>query len=211
MVLRSDESVGFDEQQTAARWRCAGAAFRQICQTRIRFRGAAFSIVLFAPILLITSIAIKLESPGPIVVRETQFGYGKRTIRVYKFRCVAHRAETQPLLQRLTRVGRMLHHTGIGELPQLFSVLSGDLSIVGPRPYVSQLELAECPDTPLLNSIKPGMIDWACSYRVPDSGTACQRRSILCCEPVSLSGHHVHLHGSIRRKICEAPIQENRA
>ena len=55
----------------------------------------------------------------------------------------------------------MLHHTGIGELPQLFSVLSGGLSIVGPRPYVSQLELAECPDATLLNSIKPGMIDWA--------------------------------------------------
>ena len=161
MALGSGESVDLDEQRAAPHAVALVLRLSRYAKRAFDVVGAAFSIVLFAPILVLTSIAIKLDSAGPILVRETQFGYGKRTVQVYKFRCVGHRAETQPVAQRLTRVGRMLHHTGIGELPQLFSVLSGGLSIVGPRPFVSQLELAECPDTTLLNSIKPGMIDRA--------------------------------------------------
>ena len=160
MVSHSDELVGFDDEQTAAGGALSVGSGRY-ARRLFDFVAAAFSILLFAPILLITSIAIKLESPGPIVVRETRFGYGKRTIRVYRFR-VAPRADTQPFHPRLTRVGRMLHQTGIAELPELFSVLFGDMSIVGPRPYLDHRDLSQCPDTPLLNNIKPGMIDWAC-------------------------------------------------
>jgi lipopolysaccharide/colanic/teichoic acid biosynthesis glycosyltransferase len=160
MVSRGEESVGFDEQ-TASDGVVLMLGFHRYAKRAFDIAMAVSGIVLFSPILLITSLAIKLESAGPILVRETLFGYGKRIVRVHRFRFVAHGAETQAVTPRLTRVGRTLQQTGIGELPELFSVLAGDMSIVGPRPFVSQLDLSECPDTPLLNSIKPGMVDWA--------------------------------------------------
>ena len=109
----------------------------------------------------VTSIAIKLDSPGPILIRQTLFGYGRRAVRVYRFRFATHCLETQSITPRLTRVGRIMHQTGIGELPQLFSVLFGQMSIVGPRPYVNEQDLSDFPQATLLNSIKPGIIDWA--------------------------------------------------
>ena len=122
---------------------------------------ATLKIVLFAPILLITSIAIKLDSPGPILIRETLFGYRKRAIRVHRFRFVTHCAETRPIAPRLTRVGRTLRQTGIGELPRLFSVLLGDMSIIGPPPFLNQQDFSEFPPASLLENVKPGMIDCA--------------------------------------------------
>ena len=122
---------------------------------------ATLGIALFAPIFLITSIAIKLDSPGPILIRQTLFGYGRRAVRVRRFRFATHCLETQSITPRLTRVGRIMHQTGIGELPELFSVLFGEMSIVGPRPYVNEQDLSDFPQATLLSGIKPGIIDWA--------------------------------------------------
>jgi lipopolysaccharide/colanic/teichoic acid biosynthesis glycosyltransferase len=83
-------------------------------------------LTLFAPILLIISIAVKLGSRGPIFVRETKYRYD-RAIKVLKFRVVAR---TNP---RVTQVGQILNQTGIDELPQLFDVLRGEMSILGRR------------------------------------------------------------------------------
>ena len=81
---------------------------------------ATFGVALFAPILLVTAIAIKLDSPGPILVRETLFGYGRRPVRLHKFRFATHSPETQLITAPLIRIGRIMGRTGIGELPQLF-------------------------------------------------------------------------------------------
>jgi lipopolysaccharide/colanic/teichoic acid biosynthesis glycosyltransferase len=109
---------------------------------------AATGAILLAPIFLITAIAIKLDSDGPIFVRESKFGYGNRRIQLFKFRLMGS-CETP---QHLTRVGQFLSETGIDELPRLFSVLRGELSIIGPPPSRSA--------NPLLNKVKPGMIQW---------------------------------------------------
>jgi lipopolysaccharide/colanic/teichoic acid biosynthesis glycosyltransferase len=101
---------------------------------------AATSVTLLAPIFLITAIAIKLDSNGPIFVREPMFGHGNQRIKLFKFRFVS------------TRIGQALSETGIHELPQLFNVLRGELSIVGPPP-------SPC-FNPLLNKVKPGVIQW---------------------------------------------------
>jgi exopolysaccharide biosynthesis polyprenyl glycosylphosphotransferase len=108
-------------------------------------------IILFAPILLITSVLIKLTSPGPVFFVQKRVGLNKRLISVYKFRTMVLNAEQKqaelehlnevggPVFKikndpRITRIGKFLRKTSIDELPQLLNVLKGDMSLVGPRP-----------------------------------------------------------------------------
>jgi lipopolysaccharide/colanic/teichoic acid biosynthesis glycosyltransferase len=99
-------------------------------------------IVLLTPVLLLTAIAIKLDSPGPILFRQRRMGRGNRLFDVYKFRSMrAERTDHDGARSasrnddRITRVGRIIRATSIDELPQLFNVLEGDMSLVGPRPH----------------------------------------------------------------------------
>jgi lipopolysaccharide/colanic/teichoic acid biosynthesis glycosyltransferase len=90
------------------------------------FAVAAIILILLSPTFLITAIAIKLDSPGPIFHREPQFGRNNHGIQVFKFRV---ETDLEYGCQRPTRIGQMLSETGINELPQLFSVLRGEMSI----------------------------------------------------------------------------------
>jgi lipopolysaccharide/colanic/teichoic acid biosynthesis glycosyltransferase len=110
---------------------------------------AVTGVLLLAPILLVTAIAIKLDSDGPILIREPKFGHGNRKIQLFKFRLMSARRDGR---ERLTRIGQILSETGIDEVPQLFNVLRGELSIVGPPP-------SPC-FNPLLSKVKPGVIQW---------------------------------------------------
>ena len=112
---------------------------------------AACALLLLAPILLITAIGIKLTSPGPVFFLQERIGMSKRRFKIYKFRTMIPDAEklmsalekdneaTGPVFKmkndpRVTRFGRALRKSSIDELPQLFNVLRGDMSLVGPRP-----------------------------------------------------------------------------
>lgn len=100
------------------------------------------AIIAFSPILLATAIAIKLSSPGPILFRQRRMGRGNRLFNVYKFRSMrvdasdhnGSRSATRDD-DRITAVGRFIRKTSVDELPQLFNVLEGDMSLVGPRPH----------------------------------------------------------------------------
>jgi lipopolysaccharide/colanic/teichoic acid biosynthesis glycosyltransferase len=92
---------------------------------------AIAGIVLFSPLLLITSVAIKLDSRGPVLIRQTLYGQKSGPIKAFKFRFVTACAENDPASYRLTRVGRMLCQSGIDALPGLFNVLRGEMSIIG--------------------------------------------------------------------------------
>ncbi len=93
---------------------------------------AAMGVKLFSPILLITSIAIKLESRGPIFVRQSEFGYNNRVVKVLTFRLGRDGNSNNTV--HLTWVGLVLSQTGIDELPKLFNVLCGEMSIVSLLP-----------------------------------------------------------------------------
>ena len=94
---------------------------------------ASIGLILFAPIFLLVSLAISIDSPGPIFIREALPGCNNKPIRVFKFR-VAFAAGNR-INPRMTRVGQILTLTGIDELPQLINVLRGEISIVGRRNF----------------------------------------------------------------------------
>jgi lipopolysaccharide/colanic/teichoic acid biosynthesis glycosyltransferase len=109
--------------------------------------GAA--LVALAPFLATCALLIKLESPGPAIFRQTRWGQGGRLITVYKFRSMfSDKGDSSGVQQtvagdaRITRVGAFLRKTSIDELPQLFNVLKGDMSLVGPRCHAVGMKAA---------------------------------------------------------------------
>lgn len=99
---------------------------------------ATLGLLIAAPIMLVIALAVRLNSPGPILFRQERVGMGGRLFPIYKFRTMAvtrdSESEWSARSDRVTRVGRILRDSGLDELPQLFNVLKGDLTLVGPRP-----------------------------------------------------------------------------
>lgn len=103
---------------------------------------ASLAVVFLLPVFVIVAIAIKWESPGPVFFRQLRYGRNCRPFRIWKFRsmkidmCDASGVrQTQANDPRLTRLGKFLRRSNIDELPQLFNVIRGEMSIVGPRPH----------------------------------------------------------------------------
>jgi Undecaprenyl-phosphate glucose phosphotransferase len=131
---------------------------------------AGIGLVLLSPLFLFVSIAIKLDSPGPIFFRQTRHGYNNDPIRVFKFRSMTATEDGGAFRQakendpRVTRLGRLLRRTNIDELPQLLNVLTGEMSIVGPRPHpVALNQIFEQQISPFSrrHNVKPGITGWA--------------------------------------------------
>lgn len=124
-------------------------------------------LVTITPILLIIAIAIKIDSPGPVFFQQKRMGWNGKTFFIWKFRSmVAHESEDGIIKQavkcdpRVTRIGAFLRKTSLDELPQLFNVLLGDMSLVGPRPHAIQHDLEyskRISDYFARHNIKPGM------------------------------------------------------
>jgi sugar transferase (PEP-CTERM system associated) len=128
-------------------------------------------LLLASPIMLLTAIAIKLDSRGPLIYRQERVGLGGRPFMCLKFRSMRVDAEKDGVARwatkndsRVTRVGAFIRKCRIDELPQLISVLRGEMSLVGPRPerpsFVQQLQ-AEIPFYDIRHSVKPGVTGWA--------------------------------------------------
>jgi len=106
---------------------------------------SASGIVLLSPFLILAAIAVRFTSPGPVLFKQRRIGKDFRPFEIYKFRTMVRDAPSKGAQitmgedPRITRVGRLLRKTKIDEFPQLFNVLKGDMSLVGPRPEVPAL------------------------------------------------------------------------
>jgi exopolysaccharide biosynthesis polyprenyl glycosylphosphotransferase len=126
-------------------------------------------LMIVSPIILLTALAIKLTSPGPVFFSQVRVGLKGRPFLMHKFRTMYKDAELNgPMLSsksdpRITKVGRFLRKVRIDEIPQFYTVLKGDMSIVGPRPerqyYIDQI-VQRAPHYRLLHKVKPGITSW---------------------------------------------------
>ncbi len=145
------------------------------------------ALAIFSPVMIIISIAIKVTSPGPILFRQKRYGYNGKEFWVYKFRSMYEDAEDRlnclmendPLFKdeyekkwkvandpRITPVGRILRRFSLDELPQIFNVLKGDMSVVGPRPYLPSERYAFKDVEKILFMVRPGITGlWQVSGR----------------------------------------------
>ena len=120
-----------------------------------------------APIVVVSALLVRLDSRGPVFYRGWRTGLGGRPFRIYKLRTMEADADTAgPEItrandQRVTRIGRMLRRTKIDELPQLFNVLSGHMSLVGPRPEHPNYVRLYTPEQRRVLEVKPGMTSLA--------------------------------------------------
>lgn len=133
--------------------------------------GATLAIIIFSPIMIIAAIGVKTTSKGPLIFKQERVGLHNKTFKMYKFRSM----EVQPVEEekkgwtkkndpRVTKIGRILRSTSIDELPQLFNVLKGDMSLIGPRPerprFVEQFK-EEIPRYMIKHQVRPGITGWA--------------------------------------------------
>ena len=145
--------------------------FNMVLKRLMDIGGSIFAIILFSPVMLLASILVKLTSPGPLIYKQERVGLHNRTFLMYKFRSM----EVQPKEEekkawtvkndpRVTGIGKFMRRTSIDELPQLFNILKGDMSLVGPRPerpfFVEKFR-EEIPRYMVKHQVRPGLTGWA--------------------------------------------------
>ena len=125
-------------------------------------------IIVLSPIILIVAIVIKITSPGPILFSQRRIGKGNKEFKIYKFRTMKIDTPNLPthLLEKpeqwITPVGKFLRKTSLDELPQLWNILNGEMSVVGPRPALyNQKDLITLRTEKKIHKLVPGLTGWA--------------------------------------------------
>ena len=145
--------------------------WNRIVKRSVDLIGSMLAIVIFSPVMLVTAILIKLSSPGPVLFKQTRVGLNNKEFTMYKFRSMVVQPESKEKKAwttagdvRVTKVGRFIRKTSIDELPQLFNVFIGNMSLVGPRPerpfFVAKFK-EEIPRYMIKHQVRPGMTGWA--------------------------------------------------
>lgn len=134
----------------------------------LNLAGAILLLIVLAPVMILAAIAIRLDSRGPAVFKQTRVGQFDQYFTLYKFRTMHVGTPDLPSEmvskddQKFTRVGRFLRRFSIDELPQLFNIIRGDLNFIGPRPALyNQYKLIAMRKAAGINKLKPGVTGWA--------------------------------------------------
>lgn len=132
---------------------------------------AFFALILLSPVMLITALAVKLESEGPVIFKQKRLGLGGKEFEIYKFRSMANNSEhsgsgvySGKNDARVTKVGRIIRKTSIDELPQLINILKGEMALIGPRPPLTYhpWRVEEYTEEQFrMFEVRPGITGWA--------------------------------------------------
>lgn len=145
--------------------------FNAVVKRLMDIGGSVAAIILFSPVMLLAAAMIKLTSPGPLIYKQERVGLHNNTFMMYKFRSMEvqtkekeKKAWTVKNDPRVTGIGKLMRKTSIDELPQLFNILKGDMSLVGPRPerpfFVEKFR-EEIPRYMVKHQVRPGLTGWA--------------------------------------------------
>jgi len=143
----------------------------KIVKRLIDIVGALVALIIFSPIMIFISATIKITSPGPILFKQERVGLNKRSFNMYKFRSMHVQSEEEEKNKwttkddpRKTKFGEVIRKTSLDELPQIFNVLKGDMSLIGPRPerpfFVEKFK-EEIPKYMIKHQVRPGITGWA--------------------------------------------------
>lgn len=140
--------------------------FEESVKRSVDLLSSALGLILISPLLLFIALAIKLDSPGPIFYRGVRIGRYGKPFRIWKFRSMLVGSDslggtTGKNDPRVTRIGKFLRRYKVDELPQLMNVLTGDMSLVGPRPELDEHTSAYEGEEKLILSVRPGITDYA--------------------------------------------------
>lgn len=135
------------------------------------FFGALLALIIASPVMIVSAIAIKCTSKGPVIFKQERIGLHNKPFKMYKFRSMVQQTDEEEKKgwtvkddPRVTKVGAFLRRTSLDELPQLFNILKGDMSLVGPRPerpqYVEQFK-EQIPRYMIKHQVRPGLTGWA--------------------------------------------------
>jgi putative colanic acid biosynthesis UDP-glucose lipid carrier transferase len=179
ITLLSDTGLG-EVVTRPARWiggaisfelhRAPLSAFEQGLKRVVDIIGASVALVLATPVILLAALLVKLDSPGPVLFKQTRRGFNGRKFVIFKFRTMTVLEDGDEVTQvregdhRLTRIGSWLRQTSIDELPQLLNVLRGEMSLVGPRPHAvahDNYYEKQIANYALRQHVKPGITGWA--------------------------------------------------
>ena len=130
---------------------------------------SSLGLILLSPLMLFIAIGVKLSSPGPVLFRQTRVGFNRREFQMLKFRSMRVNQEektawTKDTDPRRTKFGALIRKVSLDELPQLFNVLKGDMSLIGPRPelpYFVEMFRESVPLYMVKHQVKPGITGWA--------------------------------------------------
>ena len=145
--------------------------FNAMAKRAVDIVGSLICIVLFSPVMLLAAFMVKLTSPGPVIFRQERVGLHNKPFVMYKFRSMQVQSKSRERAgwttkndARVTGVGKFMRKTSIDELPQLFNVLKGEMSLIGPRPerpqFVEKFR-EEIPRYMVKHQVRPGMTGWA--------------------------------------------------
>jgi lipopolysaccharide/colanic/teichoic acid biosynthesis glycosyltransferase len=127
--------------------------------------GAVFALLLLAPVLVVVTLLVRRQMGAPVLFRQTRPGLHGKPLQMVKFRTMRNAIDSQglplPDSERLTRLGRILRSTSIDELPELWNVLKGEMSLVGPRPLLMEYLPLYSPEQARRQEVRPGITGWA--------------------------------------------------
>jgi undecaprenyl phosphate N,N'-diacetylbacillosamine 1-phosphate transferase len=142
-----------------------GGVYRRYIKRPMDFILSFCAIIVLAPVLLIIAILVRIKLGSPVLFKQKRPGINEKIFTLYKFRTMTderdENGELLPDSERLTKFGKLLRSTSLDELPELFNILTGDMSIVGPRPQLVRDMVFMTPEQRKRHSVLPGLTGWA--------------------------------------------------